>query len=324
MRNAILSIIGLFTLLLSPVGLSAQPYGEVISGNSAAAQRVVLVESWIEEWDEATQSWVRIEEEPAQALSPAHPRAERVFAPTFQPQVAPQASDNSAQYGPFKVLDENRVALVGPTDRYSPQYFDMMLADHPGLEVFEIIEGPGTSDDVGNLAVGRKIREAGMVTYVPRGGSVRSGAVELFLAGADRQIAEGAEFAVHSWRDTYGREPKDYAPDSAENRFYLDYYEEMGMPTDHARAFYDMTNSVPHVSALWLNAADMREWTGPMETVVTAESAVETDELQIDFVPVVIPPVTQMELPPIQMTHTIAYEIANTDVSLLDSGLAFP
>ena len=47
-----------------------------------------------------------------------------------------------------------------------------------------------------------------------------------------------------------------------ENRQYLDYYREMCMTIEQARAFYDFTNSVPHARALWLDASDMRRWSG--------------------------------------------------------------
>ncbi|QYJ06974.1 alpha/beta hydrolase [Qipengyuania flava] len=167
-----------------------------------------------------------------------------------------------AQYGPFRVLDSRRVALVGETDASTPGYFRAMLRDFPQLEQLDMVECPGTRDDRANLKVGRMIRAAGLVTHVPAIGSVRSGAVELFLAGVERDIAQGAEFAVHSWMDAYGREAGDFSMDAPENRQYLDYYREMGMSGDQARAFYDFTNSVPHRRALWLGASDMRRWTG--------------------------------------------------------------
>jgi hypothetical protein len=167
-----------------------------------------------------------------------------------------------AQYGPFRVIDARRVALVGETDAATPGYFRAMMRDFPGIEQLDMVECPGTRDDRANLKVGRMIRAAGLVTHVPAIGSVRSGAVELFLAGVDRDIAHGAEFAVHSWMDAYGREADDFSFDAPENRQYLDYYREMGMSTDQARAFYDFTNSVPHARALWLGASDMRRWSG--------------------------------------------------------------
>ena len=84
--------------------------------------------------------------------------------------------------------------------------------------------------------------------------------MELFLAGKTRRIDAGAQFAVHAWLDNYGRQPWDFAEGDPANRLYLDYYQEMGMSAARAKAFYAMTNSVPHASALWLKADDMRQW----------------------------------------------------------------
>lgn len=165
-----------------------------------------------------------------------------------------------ATYGPFRVLDGTRAALVDVTDQRSPAEFGAMLRDYPGISLLELIECPGTEDDRANLQLGRMIHARGVATHVPSGGSVRSGAVELFLAGARRIADPGAEFAVHSWADEDGLEPGDYAASAPENRTYIDYYREMGMTTAQAIAFYGMTNSVPNADAKWLTAADMGQW----------------------------------------------------------------
>jgi hypothetical protein len=171
-----------------------------------------------------------------------------------------------AQYGPFVVTSATRAAMVGSTDSASPSHFDAMIRDFPELAVLDLVEAPGTSNDIANLAVARRIRANGIATHVPNGGSVRSGAVELFLAGATRTMEEGAMFAVHSWLDNHGNEADDFPADHAAHRLYLDFYVEMGMSEERARGFYDMTNSVPHAGALWLRAADMRPWVRPEAT----------------------------------------------------------
>jgi hypothetical protein len=163
-------------------------------------------------------------------------------------------------YGPFRVLDEHRAALTGITDAASPAAFAAMLRDHPQLTRLEMLDCPGAYDDQANLQLGRMIRHAGLDTHVPADGSVRSGAVELFLAGTTRQIDDGAEFAVHAWEDEAGLEATDFAADAPENRKYLAYYREMGMDSGQAAAFYAMTNSVPFERALWLDATEMRRW----------------------------------------------------------------
>ncbi|WP_088308079.1 alpha/beta hydrolase [Novosphingobium sp. B 225] len=165
-----------------------------------------------------------------------------------------------ARFGPFRVLDASRVALVDVTDARSPAQFAALLKAFPGVSLIEMIDCPGTEDDRANLALGRLIHARGIATHVPAGGSVRSGGVELFLAGARRIADPGSEFAVHSWADEDGREARDYPENAPENRAYLDYYAEMGMTPAEAKGFYAMTNSVPFESALWLGAPDMAKW----------------------------------------------------------------
>lgn len=174
--------------------------------------------------------------------------------------VPPVGPFGIAAYGPFHVLAEGRAALVGVTDDRSPAAFAQMLRDFPRIALLEMVDCPGTEDDRANLRLGRMIREHGIVTHVPADGSVRSGGVELFLAGTRRFADRGAEFAVHAWSDEDGREATDYPASAPENRKYLDYYREMGMSEAEAAAFYAMTNSVPNGDARWLDAAQMAQW----------------------------------------------------------------
>ena len=178
------------------------------------------------------------------------------------------ATAQGEAYGPFRVLDETRAVLVDVSDSASPGEFQAMLRDHPSIATLEMLECPGTDDDTANLKLGRMIRAAGIATHVPADGSVRSGAVELFLAGAVRQIEEGAEFAVHAWRDSDGLGPRDFAADSPVNRAYLDYYREMGVADP--RGFYDMTNATPNADARWMTARDMRAWVGQAKPAAPA------------------------------------------------------
>ena len=177
---------------------------------------------------------------------------------TFPLQTRPNVRALTVSYGPFRVTRTGTAVLIGATDADTPAQFYAMLHDHPEIRRIEFIEAPGTYDDRANLRLGRMIRAAGLATHVPAGGSVRSGAVELFLAGTRRSIADSAEFAVHSWQDATGREANDYSPDATQNSAYLTYYREMGLSADGARRFYDFTNAVPHVEALWLKADEMR------------------------------------------------------------------
>ena len=165
-----------------------------------------------------------------------------------------------AAFGPFRVIDTGRAALVRETDSASPAAFKAMLRAYPGIRTIEFVECPGTLDDVANLQLGRMIRARGLDTEVPDGGSVRSGAVELFLAGLHRRADADADFAVHSWRDDTGRQPSDVPEADPVNRTYIAYYRQMGLTPEKAEAFYALTNSVPNEQALWLKKADIAKF----------------------------------------------------------------
>ncbi|WP_336987336.1 alpha/beta hydrolase [Altererythrobacter aquiaggeris] len=226
-----------------------------------AAAQVVTERVIVEEW--VNGEWVEVGSQRFVDLKAAQPSS-------HGPAAIPQGI---AAYGPFRVLDDGRAALVDATGALSPGQFGAMLRDYPQIATLEMIDCPGTDDDRANLAVGRMIRSAGITTVVPAGGSVRSGAVELFLAGAKRRMDENAEFAVHAWMDELGRGPSDFAMNAEQNRIYLEYYREMGMTGAEAAAFYAMTNSAANKDARWLSGDDMGQWLNAREEVAPPKLA---------------------------------------------------
>lgn len=191
-----------------------------------------------------------------------------------------------ARFGPFRVLDDQTVALVDITDSASPAQFQAMLDAFPGIRTLRFHDCPGTYDDQANLQLGRMIRSARLAVEVPEGGSVRSGAVELVFAGLTIAIADSAEFAVHGWEDEDGRGAEDYAPDSPQHRIYLAYYQEMGLETPQAARFYALTNSVTFDNALWLTGRQMRDWVPETERVAVPQAGNAPKLAYLDLGPV--------------------------------------
>ncbi len=163
-------------------------------------------------------------------------------------------------YGPFRMVAPDRAELNGDIDTGALGAFKALLRDFPSLKQIDMIDCPGTDDDEENLAIARLIRARGITTHVPDGGSVRSGGVELFLAGVERKAGASAEFAVHSWRDEDGLQPDDYAEDDPANQRYLQFYRLVGMDDTKAKAFYALTNSVPADDALFLGRSDIARY----------------------------------------------------------------
>ena len=203
----------------------------LLAGSAGAAS--VTVETEVYEWVAETQGQVLATSQAAPGLSIL------------------------ASFGPFHVVGHERVELVGSIETSTPAQFRAMLKAWPGIKQIDIVDCPGTGDDYANFAIARMIRKAGIATHVPDGGSARSGGVELFLAGARRTAAPTAEFAVHSWRDSNGYEADDYAANDPVNVSYVNFYREMGLGPVKAKAFYALTNSVPHDDALYLKRRDI-------------------------------------------------------------------
>lgn len=162
-----------------------------------------------------------------------------------------------AQLGPFYLVAADTIEMIGTVDSDTPYQFARLMATHPGVRRLVMVECPGSVDEAANHMLARMVRQAGLDTFVPNGGSVRSGAVDLFLAGVRRSAGHTAEFGVHSWRDEDGMEARDFAADHPYNREYIDYYREMGLTDATARQFYALTNSVPFDSVRTLSAAEM-------------------------------------------------------------------
>lgn len=186
---------------------------------------------------------------------------ERGATQRHAPAPALQSDANTGpQYGPFTVVDATTARMAGGVTGATPRDFAAMLVAHPTVKRLELIDCPGSLDEEANLRLARMIRRAGLATHIPEGGSVRSGAVELFLAGVTRSAHPTAEFGVHSWRDEAGLEAADYPADDPVHAEYLSYYREMGLDADAARAFYAMTNASDYDDIRYLTKADIARY----------------------------------------------------------------
>ena len=161
------------------------------------------------------------------------------------------------QFGPFRVIAPDTVEMTGTVDSYTPAIFRKMLDQYPGIRLIQMLDCDGSVDEEANLKLARMIRHAGINTNVPAHGSVRSGAVDLFLAGVRRTAAPDAEFIVHSWMDENGLEAEDYPVNDPVHAEYLDYYAEMGVPILTAKAFYAFSISVPFSGQLRMSRRDL-------------------------------------------------------------------
>lgn len=175
--------------------------------------------------------------------------------------IAPSQSDALAIYGSFRVTSPQHAEMIGTTDSYSMDRFNQMMAAYPAIKQINMIDVAGTIDDEVNLELASKINAMNIATHIPQNGSVRSGGVELFLAGKKRTAHPTANFAVHSWQDEDGLQPHDYAADHPVHKSYIHYYQKVaGMSARQARDFYWMTNSADHDEFIDLTVSDIAKY----------------------------------------------------------------
>lgn len=175
--------------------------------------------------------------------------------PNFSP-----SPSNLKIFGPFKVVSRYRIALVGATDRDSPANLLRLLASYPQITELVLSDCPGTVDDAANLRVGRIIRLNNITTVIPNGGSVRSGAVELFIAGKQRLAAKDAKFVVHAWDLGADRQRLSSTLEPTMRGIYIKYYRAMGMTEAGAAHFYALTMAEKGGSARVLLTADIARY----------------------------------------------------------------
>ena len=149
--------------------------------------------------------------------------------------------------------------LRGVVDLHSyEQVYDVLNNNlRIGTLVFTMV--PGSIDDETNLDLGRMLRQAGIVTFLPSLGTVASGGTDLFLSGVRRIVERGARVGVHSWSTGGPFDPSAVSlpRDHPEHAKYLDYYRDMGIPED----FYWFTlRAAPPDGVHWMTEAEMRRY----------------------------------------------------------------
>ena len=174
----------------------------VLAFAPAHAQQVVTITTTVTTWtyDEGDDAGADTIDEDAALLDDEALADDAEFAATRR--YAPAATLTTlghakARFGPFSVIDASTVRMAGDVTSASPRQFAAMLATFPGLRRLEMVDCPGSLDEEANLILARAIRRQGMETVVPAGGSIRSGAVELWLAGATRRAGAGSGWG---WR----------------------------------------------------------------------------------------------------------------------------
>lgn len=170
--------------------------------------------------------------------------------PTTQPGNGQYQSELFAVRGNWAIMDgeitSNIVAQLNELVRANPQVNTI---------VFENV--PGSSDDEANLKAGLRLRELGLNTFIPPGGAIASGGVDLFLAGKQRFAAADVLVGVHSWGAEGVKDASLLGRDHEAHQLYLDYYRQLGINSD----FYWFTIQAADADNIhWMSATERQQY----------------------------------------------------------------
>ncbi|MCG7574530.1 alpha/beta hydrolase [Phaeobacter sp. CNT1-3] len=124
------------------------------------------------------------------------------------------------------VVDGQDLQVSGTLNQNTLAAFEEVVAENPGLTRLVLLEVPGSVDDDTNLMLGHRVRDLGLDTYLTATSEVYSGGSDLFLAGVNRRMEQGAIIGVHSW-GVGSETAKDYPADDPVHQVYVDYTERM-------------------------------------------------------------------------------------------------
>lgn len=164
-----------------------------------------------------------------------------------------QTFEMEASLAQFRV--EGTVAYMsGTINASTPARVLALVNEHPQVDTIEMLRVPGSIDDEANIRAARYVRHFGLNTRLTATSMVASGGTDFFLAGAKREVTNGAYIGVHSWAGMEGQEGNKVDKADPQHRLYLDYYELMGIPA----SFYWYTlDAAPANGMYWMK---QNEW----------------------------------------------------------------
>lgn len=149
------------------------------------------------------------------------------------------------------VVDDTELWMNGEINSKTYDQFIEVIEANPQIETLVEEVVPGSLDDDTMIKLAYKVRELGLNTRLLATSEIDSGGVDLFLAGVERTMEDGAHIGVHSWSDGI-KEAAEYprdAPEHEKNRQYIvdmlgdDAFYWFTIDAAPADDIYEMTNA---------------------------------------------------------------------------------
>lgn len=174
--------------------------------------------------------------------------------------IAFQVHESFGGLGDSDLLIEGDEALLsGTLGTVTYEQVKNLIENHPEVKTITFTEVEGSVNDEVNMHTGRIIREAGLNTRLLPDSEIASGGVDLFCAGVNRSIADGAKLGVHSWSDGVFDGMR-YPEDHPAHQYQIEYFTKM-LGADQGRKFYFYTLSAADAEDIhWMSKTELQQW----------------------------------------------------------------
>lgn len=151
----------------------------------------------------------------------------------------------------------NSLIMNGVIDSDVKIRLQKALAENPQTTNIVMQNVEGSVDDEANLEAARFVREKKLNTVIHSDSLIASGGTDFFLAGVNRTVEKGAKIGVHSWAGDGIDDPLTLSKSHPEHVKYLEYYEDMGIPSE----FYWYTlKSAPSDDIHWMTLSEIKQY----------------------------------------------------------------
>ncbi|PHR32750.1 MAG: hypothetical protein COA38_05955 [Fluviicola sp.] len=135
-----------------------------------------------------------------------------------------------------------------------------LIDNHPNVKTLVLTTISGSVNDAVNMHTGRLVHEAKLNTKVLADSDIASGAVDLFCAGENRIVEQGAKIGIHSWCCVNDLTAIELPKDHPAHKDQLNYFT-LIMGKGNGPAFYYHTlSAAPFDGVHWMSDEDIQSW----------------------------------------------------------------
>lgn len=135
-----------------------------------------------------------------------------------------------------------------------------IIANHSEVKTIVFGHIKGSLNDAVNMHTGRILREAGLNTKVLTDSDIASGGVDLFCAGVERIVEEGAKIGIHSWCCIGDLTAIEVPREHPAHKYQIEYFS-MCLGDELGTDFYFNTlEAAPFDGIHWMTIDEIKKW----------------------------------------------------------------